>query len=500
MFTFLGSAHSRSFGFHRVLCFVLLSSNVVGCINKGDTNIDRDDEVKAQANDTEEDSGVRAPGSRPGADDDSAQNDDDVSAPDEDDDVSAPDEDDDVSAPVEPSPEPESPQTSGGNGGNANDEAGGEAGVGGSGGAASGGSAGATTDAPCAAEDIPVSVSAGRYSTCGITANGTVKCWGSNAVGQLGTGDFESSSIPVSVKGLCARSVAVGSDHACAIDLDGGVQCWGYNMWGQLGNGRDPNSPLPSEVEIAGVEQVTAGGSHTCALTEGGEVYCWGYNGYGQLGDASTDESNVPVLVQGLDDDTIVQITAGTFHTCAVLDDGSAKCWGNGGSGQLGNEMITGAATLPQPVLALADATQISAGNENTCARIAGGTVACWGVTPEGPNFNDGFVGAVPYVAAAFIAAGGTFTCTLNTNGGVSCWGTNDRGQVGVGSATRNYDSPQELGGDTQDAIALTLGYEHGCVVLPGDIVKCWGRGDSGQLGTGSAVDSTAPTEVQLFP
>ena len=79
------------------------------------------------------------------------------------------------------------------------------------------------------------------------------------------------------------------------------MKCWGYNNYGELGNGTITDSLVP--VAVSGVTPataITAGGFHSCALLSGGTVKCWGYNSYGQLGDGTTTDSSLPGAVIGL--------------------------------------------------------------------------------------------------------------------------------------------------------------------------------------------------------
>lgn len=127
--------------------------------------------------------------------------------------------------------------------------------------------------------------------------------------------------------------------------------------------------------------QITAGKYHTCALLEDETVRCWGYNAYGQLGDGSTTDSTTPVPVSGLSG--AAQIAAGTNHTCALLEDGTARCWGQNNNGQLGDGS-TVHRTTPVAVIGLSGATQVAAGINHTCAVLEDGTVLCWGGNHNG--------------------------------------------------------------------------------------------------------------------
>ena len=142
---------------------------------------------------------------------------------------------------------------------------------------------------PAAAVSAPLasvsSVSAGLGFTC-VVADGGVKCWGKNDVGQLGNGSTTSSTYPVQVSGLTlgVSSVAAGKDFACAVMLDAAVQCWGSNASGQFGSGDTVSSTVPIDINISDVTAAAAGTNSTCFIVSGA-VQCAGANTFGQLGD-----------------------------------------------------------------------------------------------------------------------------------------------------------------------------------------------------------------------
>ena len=134
--------------------------------------------------------------------------------------------------------------------------------------------------------------------------------------------------------------------HTCAILDDGSVSCWGSNNYGQLGDGTTTDRNTPTQTSSLGTDRtavaITAGDYHTCAILDDGSVSCWGCNNYGQLGDGTTTDRNTPTQTSSLGTDrTAVAITAGAYHTCAILDDGSVSCWGDNGYGQLGDGTTT---------------------------------------------------------------------------------------------------------------------------------------------------------------
>ena len=129
----------------------------------------------------------------------------------------------------------------------------------------------------------------------------------------------------------------------------------GLNDNGQLGygdtntRGDSPGSMgkhLPSVDLGSGrsAKFIAAGGYHTCAILDDGSTKCWGANPYGQLGygDTTNRGDDGGEMGDGLPSVDLGSgrsakfIAAGDSHTCAILDDGSVKCWGQGSDGGLG--------------------------------------------------------------------------------------------------------------------------------------------------------------------
>ncbi|HYH83624.1 MAG TPA: hypothetical protein VEX86_27765, partial [Longimicrobium sp.] len=239
--------------------------------------------------------------------------------------------------------------------------------------------------------------------TCGVDAEGRAYCWGSNSAGTLGTGQLTPSAIPAPTRVAGDRRyrfVDAGYRHACALDDAGKAYCWGQGIAGQLGYGPPPGydavSPTPTEVRGGHTfRQLAAGASHTCGVTTEGEVWCWGSHGHGQLG---TDDpvgtcngfacSVDPVRVEsGLE---FVEVTTGTFHSCARTTEGEVWCWGR--EWQVGRgQSVPGSASCtsnpqvhcvytPVKVQSSERFVQVTASRETTCAIArASRKVYCWG-------------------------------------------------------------------------------------------------------------------------
>ncbi len=296
-----------------------------------------------------------------------------------------------------------------------------------------------------------------------------------------------------------------GSGHSCALTPAGGVKCWGHNVYGQLGDGTAVNRYAPVDVVglSGGVVSITAGRYHTCALMGTGGVKCWGDNFYGQLGDGTTTMRYTPVNVTGLTSG-VVAVSAGDLHTCALTGTGAVKCWGSNYSGQIGDGTNTDR-HAPVSVSGLTSGiAYIAAGGSHTCAIPAAAPAKCWGDNGYG-QLGDGtttdrsapvnVVGLSSHIGQ--IAAGTRHTCALTAMGGVLCWGQNSHGQVGDGTTTHRT-TPRTVCADAACGsplygVTVAAGYSHTCALTGAGGLLCWGDNSFGEIGDGSTTDHTTP-------
>ena len=319
----------------------------------------------------------------------------------------------------------------------------------------------------------------GNSHDCTVMSDSTIKCWGRNTEGQLGIGNFNTpQNTPVTVSGISnATQVATGEYSTCARLSDSTVKCWG--------NG----SHTPSAVAgITTATAVTAGGgsvsysnSHRCVLLANNTIQCWGYNGYGQIGIGNTTTpQSTPVEVTGIT--TATQIAAGGNHTCARLSDSTVKCWGRNDLGQIGIGNTTTPQSTPVAVTGITTATQISAGNDSTCARLSDSTVKCWGNNSNGENglgnttTPQSTAVAVPGITTATqVSNGNRHACARLSDSTVKCWGYNWYGEIGNGNTTSPQLSPVTVLG-VNNASNVTTSHYGGCASIASDtILKCWG-------------------------
>lgn len=357
-------------------------------------------------------------------------------------------------------------------------------------------------------------VALGLQHTCARKPDLTVKCWGDDSRGQIGTGTGGDGGVvaaPQAVTGVNdAIQIASGQNHTCVVRSSGKVSCWGDNQDGQLGNGQT-NSRSPTPIDVGGIADATAvacGASFSCALRSGGAVACWGNGLGGQLGTGSKKLQPSPAPVSNLTD--AIAISAGESHACAVKADGNLVCWGDGVNGQLGTgDQLE--KTVPTAVPSLDGIAIVAAGSRSTCAVKKTGGVYCWGANELGqlgsgaanPTPNPSPT-AVSGLDATALWAGRNHACAVKRGGAVACWGAGFQGQIGDGQpradATTPTATPTAVSGIT-NAIGVGTGGNHSCAPTRTGLILCWGENAHGELGTGAVGASLlSPESVVGYP
>ncbi|MEC7280245.1 MAG: hypothetical protein VXV98_09475, partial [Candidatus Thermoplasmatota archaeon] len=344
----------------------------------------------------------------------------------------------------------------------------------------------------------------GLNHACAILDDGDLKCWGWDNHGQLGDGgtnaDVDAPSTTAIDLGIGRTAVAVsgGWYHTCAILDNGDLKCWGRDNFGQLGNGATPysdqSSPQSTAIDLGSgrtAVAVSAGYGHTCAILDNGDLKCWGRDNYGQIGDGGTIGYNDNDFTSGPSEPidlgtgrTAVTVALGGYHTCAILDDGSVKCWGFDGWGQLGD----GGTSTDQASPVSVDlgpgrtAVAISAGEAHTCAILDDGSVKCWGMDNHGQLGDGGTstdqaspvsVDLGPGRTAVAVSAGESHTCAILDDGSVKCWGSNQWSAIGLGVTEGQQYQPKVYSptqtaslGTGRTAVAIAVGVHHSCAIL----------------------------------
>lgn len=365
---------------------------------------------------------------------------------------------------------------------------------------------------------------------CGVCLPGAKRCDARAVATCSEEGQWANDMCPAS-KPICTNASCLGikgafagGTNTCVLFDDGTVRCFGA---GGSRRGARGTSAVPG---IMGAAELALGAAHSCARFDDGTVICWGANGFGQIGDGTIEGPRPPTQVLGIANATA--IAAGDDHTCAIVADGKVMCWGRGDANALGGpppRPLAPSAGKPKvgpdepqvshaqpggPPTLLSGITGASAvvlGVRHGCVLWRGGRVGCFGEddsgqlgtafvpsTPEKPKFgpkpSPRLVAVKGIEGASAIALGARHGCVIVDGGSVRCWGDNAKGQLGDGTTTARTESVWVA--DITTAAALALGSDHSCALLEGGAVKCWGDNSHSQLGDGTK--TAHPTAVAV--
>jgi alpha-tubulin suppressor-like RCC1 family protein len=248
---------------------------------------------------------------------------------------------------------------------------------------------------------------------------------------------------------------------------------------------------------------LSAGNTFTCALLSDGTAKCWGSNDDGTLGDNTQLSRRTPVSVVDLSNATA--IAGGFNYNCALISDGTMKCWGNNSDGQLGTGTYAdNLSAIPVSGLEGVESLGATGYASHNCAVLSSGQLACWGDNSYGQLGDSTTVSSlVPVLAtgvtgAVAVAQSSYSTCVVLGTGSVECWGYDvGTGSLGTGTTTSPGAPilvPTKVVGVTQ-ATAIAAGQFFNCAIADGT-VKCWGYNSHGQLGTGDTTKSNVAVPV----
>jgi phosphatidylethanolamine-binding protein (PEBP) family uncharacterized protein len=175
-------------------------------------------------------------------------------------------------------------------------------------------------------------------------------------------------------------------------------------------------TPAINPTPLGSIIQTVAGVGHRCDLYTSGRVTCWGLNDFGQLGDGTTTSRGSPTEVIGLSS-RVVQISAGIFHTCALLESGGVMCWGWNLYGQIGDGTRLNNRLSATGVVGLSSRARQVAAGPGTCALLQNGTVQCWGDVGTTPSEVEGLGSGVTRIYPA-----GSGFCAVFSSGRERCW------------------------------------------------------------------------------
>lgn len=346
-------------------------------------------------------------------------------------------------------------------------------------------------------------LSVGASGGCAVLADGGVACWGRNHYGEMGLDAPDNATHrPARVVSLGGvESVGIRGTFACALTSLGSVKCWGSNGLGELGDETTNPRAVPGLVHgpapgqnLSGIMAIAVGDDHACAIKSPGIVYCWGANSTGQLGDGTATGRAIAAPILNPSGSLYVAVSAGPSHTCALTTTGNVDCWGandygqlNGGASASGNPLFSGPGTwTPIRIATLANVRAVTAGERHNCALLADGTETCWGEVERGSTFPQaGLAGLVA------VAAGGGQSCALDVGGQARCWGSNMNFQLGSLASSPDGGTPtistSAVPIPIPNVVAIAAGARTTCVSTAFGQALCWGGNFAGEAGNGLA-------------
>ena len=402
-----------------------------------------------------------------------------------------------------------------------------------------------------------VDISSGDDHTCVLLASGKVRCWGRNIVAQLGNNDIHNSigddELPSSVDTLPLSKKVVdiesGRGFSCTLLVDGSLRCWGGNHHWGLGLGNNFASTIGLEHErsantrIGGSEaalyprfsfspeiiventsiQFDSSSSHAKDTIS---TYLWDF------GDGNTSSLVSP---------SHTYATSGDFTVSLTLTDSL-------GNTSVRNRNLKILSSNPEPFFptdqsfameqdkTLAFDLEEAIDNDNsltyslvqlpeqgTLTDCLDGSddlsceytpsIGFTGIVPFAYKASDGESDSIPHSTVNMevyekkpivleVSSFADHSCVLFSNKKIKCWGHNGSGQLGYGH-TMDLGERDALETDFidvgGDVLQVEVGLEHTCTLLTDGLIKCWGKGLYGALGSGDFRDITSPAEEIPF-
>jgi len=350
-----------------------------------------------------------------------------------------------------------------------------------------------------------IEVTAALTHSCALANDGTVRCWGFNSSGQTSGDGSRGNPFPTAVTVVAGLShitqLSAGGAHTCALSEDGSVHCWGDSGEGEsAGDAMATNvTAVVTVKDLKDVIQVSAGYYHTCALVKAGSVRCWGRNASAEItGDGQATEGHddriAVTTVAGLSH--VIQIAAGVEHNCALIDDGSVRCWGDNQYAQSTDDGVPSDPVAVTTIAGLSHVTQVIASRVHSCALIDDGSVSCWGA--QDPNRAAGPLTAMSEVSGVkrlAYGASGSQTCALMNDGSVDCWGSNVMAEASGDGMSSQESQPVTAVVGLTAVQQVATGEGHTCALLDDGSVRCWGDDVYGQS-TGRSMTTDMPVAV----
>lgn len=312
---------------------------------------------------------------------------------------------------------------------------------------------------------------------------------------------------PVATFSLVKKVLAQSARNTCIIYNSSSIsKCTGSNYnatdttYGLLGMGYTNGTSVNTLTALADDSlyiSVSMGEYSGCGIKPDQSIKCWGRF----VGDGSSGDRYSPTAIS--ETGKFIDVAVGSFHSCAITETGDMKCWGDGWDGKLGTGNNAFSA-VPVAVASASKFKKVSAGRNHTCAITSESKLECWGNNSVG-QLGDGTFTSPRLTAVTPINTGETYidvscgedtTCAITSSNVLKCWGRNSSGQVGVGN-TSNVNTPTIIDlSQAYSKVSVAASGYHVCAVTTLGVGKCWGANGSGQLGIGNTTSQTLPAVV----
>ena len=321
--------------------------------------------------------------------------------------------------------------------------------------------------------------------------------------------------------------VSLGYYNSAALTSTGRLFIWGNNFYGQLGDGTKTGKIVPIEItscfSLSSEEkiiEVSLGEYNSSALTSTGRLFMWGNNYYGQLGDGTTADKTSPTEITSYfkltSNEKIIKVVLGCSHSSALTSTGRLFTWGYNYYGRLGDG-TTNNKNIPTEITSNFNLTSeekiidVSLGYSHSSALTSSGRLFTWGFNAYGQlgdgTYNNNYL---PTEITRFfnltndeivhIDFKGGHSSALTSTGRLFLWGYNSYGQIGDGTIV-NKTSPTEItsffnltSGET--ITQISIGDTFSSALTSSGRLFIWGDNTYGQLGDGTTAAKSTPIEI----